>query len=214
MTDTDQTDSYIDQTGSEELDRSDHHKHMDYVQAIISRLANNSFLLKGWTLTLCSAILGFAITQRHAGLALTALIPLLAFWILDTYYLRQERGFRDMYRDIAQKQLRGFEIYPRPYSERHRWWRTAFSVSLRCFYPVIAVLAALVAFVCTTITTEIDQNQEGSRGVNKNSVDQSSSEGAAKSDQSPTNSAIKSATPAAVPTAELTSVPNGNQPRH
>lgn len=29
-----------------DLDQSDHHKHMDFVQAIITRLANNSFLLE------------------------------------------------------------------------------------------------------------------------------------------------------------------------
>jgi hypothetical protein len=56
-------------TSATDVDRDDHHKHMDYVQAIITRLGNNSFLLKGWALTLSSALLGFAITQKHAGLA-------------------------------------------------------------------------------------------------------------------------------------------------
>jgi hypothetical protein len=30
-------------------------KHLEMIQAVISRLANNSFLLKGWSITLVSA---------------------------------------------------------------------------------------------------------------------------------------------------------------
>lgn len=137
----------VDPSSAGEVDRSDHHKHMDYVQAVITRLANNSFLLKGWALTLSSALLGFAITQKHAGLALVALVPVLAFWVLDTYYLRQERAFRGMYADIAAKGLRDFTINPTPYAEQQPWWGVGFSLSLRIFYLAIIVLTVVVAIV-------------------------------------------------------------------
>jgi hypothetical protein len=64
-----------DGTPSDEFYHSDNHKHMDYVQAVIARLANNSFLMKGWALTISSATLGFAVTQKHFGLAPAALVP-------------------------------------------------------------------------------------------------------------------------------------------
>lgn len=134
--------------GPDELDRSDQHKHMDYVQAVITRLANNSFLMKGWALTLSSALLGFAITEKHAGLALVAIVPATAFWVLDTYYLRQERAFRNMYADIAAKRLRDFKIDPKPYADNQPW-SVGLSISLRIFYLAIIVLALVVAIILT-----------------------------------------------------------------
>ncbi|CAN5613230.1 hypothetical protein BH09ACT8_BH09ACT8_19610 [soil metagenome] len=143
-----------------EVDRSDHHKHMDYVQAVITRLANNSVLLKGWALTLSSAVLGFAITQKHAGLALAALVPVTAFWLLDTYYLRQERAFRDMYTDIAAKRVRDFKIEPKLYAGRQAWWRVAFSVSLAVYYGAITMLTVVVAIILAVVTAMSTQNSE------------------------------------------------------
>lgn len=132
--------------GKGEIDRSDHHKHMDYVQAVITRLANNSFLMKGWALTLSSALLGFAIAQKHAGLALSAIVPAAAFWMLDTYYLRQERAFREMYDDVAAKCVRDFKIDPKSYAERQSW-RVGLSISLRIFYLAVIVLTLGVAAI-------------------------------------------------------------------
>ncbi len=34
-------------------------KHLEFVQAVINRLAGNSFLLKGWSITLVSGLLGY-----------------------------------------------------------------------------------------------------------------------------------------------------------
>ncbi|MHA7661865.1 hypothetical protein [Mycolicibacterium sp. HS_4_1] len=144
----------------DDLDQADHHKHMDFVQAIITRLANNSFLLKGWALTLASAVLGFAITQKHAGLALAALVPVAAFWLLDTYYLRQERAFRDMYVDIAAKRVREFRIEPQPYAEKQSWRKAVFSVSLGIYYGAITVLTIVVAAILAVVTAMPDQHNQ------------------------------------------------------
>ncbi|BBZ49101.1 hypothetical protein H7H82_15115 [Mycobacterium heidelbergense] len=133
------------------VDRSDHHKHMDYVQDVISRLANNSFLTKGWAITLASALLGFAATQKQAGLALAAFVPTIALWFLDTYFLRLERAFRDMYDDVAAKRVRDFKIHPGPYLKKQPW-TVALAVSLRIFYPTILALATAVAIILAVAT--------------------------------------------------------------
>ncbi len=72
-------------------------KHMEMIQAVVARLASNSFLLKGWALTLTAAFLGLSVNNKDPGIAATALLPILAFWSLDTYYLRTERLFRALY---------------------------------------------------------------------------------------------------------------------
>lgn len=132
------------------VDRSDHHKHMDYVQDVITRLANNSFLTKGWALTLASALVGFAVTQKSAEIALAALVPAATFWLLDTYYLRLERAFRAMYNDIADKTLRDFKIDPQPYLANESWRRAGFSLSLKIFYLTVMVLTLAVAIILAT----------------------------------------------------------------
>ncbi|MDR3719398.1 MAG: hypothetical protein P4K98_11385 [Bryobacteraceae bacterium] len=72
-------------------------KHLEFVQAVVARMAGNSFLLKGWTVTLTAAICALAAKDANQNFVLIALIPAVAFWGLDAYYLRQERLFRKLY---------------------------------------------------------------------------------------------------------------------
>ncbi|MCB1191149.1 MAG: hypothetical protein H7A23_15720 [Leptospiraceae bacterium] len=73
-------------------------KEIDLIQDVIKRMASNSFLIKGWmiTLVLSAVVLGKGGDMDFAKLFLT-IIPLLTFWILDAYFLRQERLFRKLY---------------------------------------------------------------------------------------------------------------------
>lgn len=133
-----------------EVDRADWHKHMDYVQAIIARLANNSFVMKGWALTLTSALLGFAATRSDPLLAFLALVIVVAFWFLDAYFLRQERAFRLMFADVAAKKVTGFSLNPRTYAKQVMWWPTLRSVSLGVFYGALLILSLALAVVLLT----------------------------------------------------------------
>src|SRR5215217_1614499 len=65
-------------------------KHLEFIQAVINRLANNSFFMKGWALTVAGLIFGFAAEQRSWGIAAAGLLPVVAFWGLDAFFLRQE----------------------------------------------------------------------------------------------------------------------------
>lgn len=123
----------------------DRMKHLDYIQSVISRLANNSFLMKGWALTLCSAMIGFSVSRTQASLALVALVPAVAFALLDAYYLRQERAFRSMFREVAEsEEVQTFDMNPAPYAKKEKW-RSAFcSFSIATFYGLIIAVALLV----------------------------------------------------------------------
>jgi len=77
-------------------------KHMEMIQAVVGRLAGNSFLIKGWAITVTGTFLGFAIDRNHAGLAAAAFLPAVIFWLLDTYYLRAERLFRELYNEVRK----------------------------------------------------------------------------------------------------------------
>ena len=73
-------------------------KHLELIQKVVARMANNSFLLKGWSVTLLSAILAIAASKDGLHrLVWIGFLPLLTFWLLDGYFLRQERLYRKLW---------------------------------------------------------------------------------------------------------------------
>jgi hypothetical protein len=79
------------------LNAAPNEKHLDLLQDVIKRLAGNSFLIKGWSVTLVTALLGLAAEGARPELAALALLPALMFWGLCGYFLAQERLFRRIF---------------------------------------------------------------------------------------------------------------------
>jgi hypothetical protein len=76
-------------------------KHLEFLQAVISRMATNSFLFKGWAITIAAALASFAAVDNKPGLMVIAIVSTLMFWMLDGYYLWLERCFRKLYDSVA-----------------------------------------------------------------------------------------------------------------
>jgi hypothetical protein len=55
-------------------------KHLEMIQGIVNRMASNSFLLKGWSLTLVAALIALSVSQAAFLFALVGLLPCLVFW--------------------------------------------------------------------------------------------------------------------------------------
>ncbi len=72
-------------------------KHLEFIQLVITRMSVNSFLLKGWTITLVSAVFAFAAKDTNPKYFWISFIAILVFWGLDAYYLLQERLYRSLY---------------------------------------------------------------------------------------------------------------------
>jgi hypothetical protein len=75
-------------------------KHLEMIQGVIARLGGNSFLVKGWAVTVSGAFMGFAITGKEWELAAAGLLPVALFWWLDGYFLRAERLFRGLHEAV------------------------------------------------------------------------------------------------------------------
>jgi hypothetical protein len=80
-------------------------KHLDDIGAVIGRLSHQSFIIRGWSVTLVSVVLVIIGAQEHRSDApiLLALFPTFIFWGLDAYYLRQERLFRRLYATVGRR---------------------------------------------------------------------------------------------------------------
>lgn len=85
-------------------------KHLEMVQTVIARLANDSFLVKGWAITVAGVFFGFAFNTHSRRLSLASLIPILIFWGLDAYFLRSERLFRCLYKKVLRRQVDPFHM--------------------------------------------------------------------------------------------------------
>src|SRR5438105_6535541 len=72
-------------------------KHLEFIQSAVGRMASNLFLLKGWTITLLAALFALAAKDSNKVYFLIAYLPALMFWMLDGYFLSQERRFRALY---------------------------------------------------------------------------------------------------------------------
>ena len=83
----------------------DKRKHLDFLQGTISRMASNSFVLKAWSVTLATGLIGLSAKDANPWIALLALLPIAVFCGLDTYYLALERRFRCLYNEAAANLL-------------------------------------------------------------------------------------------------------------
>lgn len=77
-------------------------KYLDYIQNTITRMNTNSFQLKGWAITLNTAILGIIISNNIKELIILAVLELFAFSYIDAYYLCLERKYRALYREVVE----------------------------------------------------------------------------------------------------------------
>lgn len=82
----------------------DQRKHLEFLQAIVARMAQNSLTLKGWVLSVVSALFALSAHQSNGSFAVFALYPTFVFWLLDSYYLALERGFRQQFDAVASGQ--------------------------------------------------------------------------------------------------------------
>jgi hypothetical protein len=121
-------------------------KHLEFIQAIISRQAHNSFVIKGWTVTLCTVLVAFAAHQEDLKFAVVLLIPAIAFWCLDGYYLRQERLFRFLYDDVRAGKVEPFGLGTDKYRPTCRWTDAMAAPSVIGLHPIIIAVAELVIF--------------------------------------------------------------------
>ena len=113
-------------------------KHLEMVQGVINRLGHNSFLIKGWSMTiLAAAILFIARSSIYSEfLILVFVVPIINFWILDGYFLWQERLFRGIYNDVRIKNSTNFEMDIKVQLKKpnNKWVNSIFSKTLNIFY--------------------------------------------------------------------------------
>ena len=121
-------------------------KHLEMIQAIINRLGSNGFWIKSWSIILIVAAMVLITKQdmQNPDFVLVLILPALGFWILDGYFLWQERLFRQVYNEIRDQSDTDFEMNPTKHKNKPQcsWFSAIFSVTLVIFY--IAEIAFII----------------------------------------------------------------------
>jgi len=117
-------------------------KEIEIIQDIIKRMALNSFMIKGWAITL--VVVTLLLKGNHYQ-AWIAFIPLIIFWFLDAYFLWQERLYRGLYNWVIANRLKTDEYILNMDAYRFKGQtqskiRIMFSITLGWFYGAIGLL--------------------------------------------------------------------------
>jgi len=140
-------------------------KHLELIRGVVNRLATESARMKGWCVTLVTAL--FFLLARGGGreyicVAFVAFVPILAFWVLDGYYLWQERLFRALYDRVRSLEESDIDFsmevdqFLRVGRTRRACLNAMFSGTLTIFYGlvslmVVGVVIALLTFEGITV---------------------------------------------------------------
>jgi len=123
-------------------------KHLEFIQNIVKRMNANSFLIKGWCLTVVSAI--FAITSKNQELILIPYFSIPIFWGLDAYFLSQEKCFREHYNHVADLEFNSinFSMDITQYKTfKNSWLKCLFSKTILPVYLTMIIIIILLMLI-------------------------------------------------------------------
>jgi len=125
-------------------------KHLEFLQNVITRMNSNSFLIKGWTITLVAALFALASKDANVNYVLVSYIVIPIFWILDGFYISQERQYQDLYKEVASKAESDidFSMNASGYRKKDRTLIAGvFSKTLILFYGISVATTLIVIFL-------------------------------------------------------------------
>lgn len=112
-------------------------------------MVQNSFMLKGWAITLIVGIFTLLAKDVDERYALVLFFPIVFFWGLDSYYLLQERLYRSLYQKVAQltEDEIDFSLSAKQKefsNKKNCFWRCFFSKTELIFYFSLTMVCTVI----------------------------------------------------------------------
>lgn len=131
-------------------------KEIDIIQSCINRMSSNSFMCKGWNLTLITGVVSLPKDINYRWLILIIISINACFWFLDSFFVLQEQRFRDKYKWIITERLKSnaeylYDLDPNNPNTTYRvkkrkLYNTILSKTIAPMYGGILFLALLFIF--------------------------------------------------------------------
>lgn len=126
---------------------------MEYLQMLqepICRMSTNSAIFKGFAATIVAGVSAITFAEINTWVLGFSFLPVLAFFILDIYYLKMERKFRFLY-DQVRLDKREIDFSMKLTNDpieiiqaKARTWDCLKSPSIYLFYPLLLLVLVTV----------------------------------------------------------------------
>lgn len=142
---------------TKEITVDEMHKEIDLLQSCIDRMAKNSFMIKGWFVSIYAVILALLPEKVDVMLLCVVLIVVnILFWYLDGVYLRDEKTYRRIYQWVVEARKQNdrelmyqleLNLYKNKIGTMDSVGKIMLSKSLFIFYAIpLAVLLVVMGF--------------------------------------------------------------------
>ena len=130
-------------TKKSEMSGEDKRQHLIFIEDAITRMASNSFLIKGWSVAGIGALYFFWIESQNILKLWLILTVTILFWMHDAYYHNIERNFRAMYNKVRQQEPKNIDYSMEPGGDCS-FVKTAVRPVFLISYAVVTVATALL----------------------------------------------------------------------
>ena len=124
-------------------------KHLEFIQNVITRMNSNSFMIKGWCVTLVAALFALAAKDSEVKFAIIAYFTIAVFWILDGFFLATEKAFREMYNQVRVKDESeiDFNMTPEQVTICDFFCKGIFTKTLIPFYAICLIATRAIVYL-------------------------------------------------------------------
>lgn len=123
-------------------------KHLEFIEATISRFNSNSFVIKGWAITIFCALLALFANGGNVPYLWISFCPTLLFWALDGFYLMKEKEYRRLYDEVANittmASVKPFDMCTDKYKSKHGYVKALFSKTIDSFYLTMGIINFII----------------------------------------------------------------------
>ena len=128
-------------------------EYLQMIQEPICRMSTISAIFKGFAATIVSGVAALTFNEINTLVLGLSFLPVIAFFVLDVYYLTLERKFRFLFEKVRKDEVEMYfsmKLTSDPVEvmrAKARVWDCIKSPSIYLFYPLmIAVLVAVFCF--------------------------------------------------------------------
>lgn len=126
-------------------------KHLEFIQNTISRMAGNLFFLRGWAITLIAALFALFAKEANHNFIFVVYFPVFIFWVLDGYFLSQERLFRALYDHVRQQDEKhiDFSMNTKRFkkNQRNSWMSSMYAPTILVFYVPLLIIMLILTYL-------------------------------------------------------------------
>jgi len=125
-------------------------KHLEFIQSVINRMATNSLIIKGWSITLVAILFTLSSKSTDSGCILAFFIPVFMFLILDGFFFSREQRFRSLYNYVRELKVDeiDFSMDASDFKKgKNNWARSIFSSTILVFYTPLIISILIIYYL-------------------------------------------------------------------